>query len=117
MARTGVCQVLERRDLGGKRLRLTGYVKTDSLRGTAYTKIYCHTMRGVAQVPQAEQFGMNTDWTRTTLEMDVPPDTYLIWVWFAYDAPVQGIVHYDDCSLEVIGPARDPKERTLLTPR
>lgn len=117
MARTGVCQVVDRRDLGGKRLRLTAYVKTDSLKGSAYAKIYCHTLRGVVQVPQAEQHSMNTDWTKTTLEMDVPPDTYLIWAWFAYDAPVTGIVHYDDCSLEVVGPARDPKDRAILTPR
>lgn len=103
--RTGVCQALPNRALAGKRIRLTAWVKTDSLRGTAYTKLYCHTVRGVFQVPQAEQFGLNTDWTLTTLEMDVPKDCYQVWAWFCYDAPRPGTVRYDDTKLEVLGPA------------
>jgi hypothetical protein len=103
IARSGACQVICNRALQGKRVRLTAWCKTDSLKGTAYTKIYCHTLRGMYQVPQGEQFGATTDWTKTTLEMDVPTDTYAIWAWCAWDAPVPGLVYWDDCSLEVIG--------------
>jgi len=110
IARSGACQVIANRALQGKRVRMTAWVKTDSLKGVAYTKIYCHTMRGMTQVPQGEQFGATTDWTKTTLEMDVPPDTYEIWAWCAWDAPVAGIVHWDDASLEVIGPAQTPEK-------
>ena len=105
VARSGACQVICNRALQGKRVRLTAWCKTDSLRGTAYTKIYCHTMRGMRQVPQGTQFSANTDWIQTTLEMDVPPDAYSLWVWCAWDAPVPGMVHWDDVALEVIGPA------------
>jgi hypothetical protein len=105
IARSGACQVICNRALQGKRLRLTAWCKTDSLKGTAYTKIYCHTLGGMRQVPQGQQFGATTDWTQTTLEMDVPSDTYAIWAWCAWDAPVPGLVWWDDASLEVIGPA------------
>jgi hypothetical protein len=105
IARSGACQVICNRALQGKRVRLTAWCKTDSLKGTAYTKIYCHTLAGMRQVPQGQQFGATTDWTKTTLEMDVPLDTYAIWVWCAWDAPVPGLVYWDDVSLEAIGPA------------
>jgi hypothetical protein len=113
-ARTGVCQAIDARGIAGKRVRLTGWIKTDSLRGSAYTKIYCHTMRGVGQVSQPEQFGGNTDWTKTTMEMDIPADTFVIWVWLSFDAPVPGIVHYDDARFEVIGGPKDPPGRMIL---
>jgi hypothetical protein len=117
IARSGACQVICNRALQGKRLRLTAWCKTDSLRGTAYTKIYCHTLSGMRQVPQGEQFGATTDWSKTTLEMDVPKDAYSIWAWCAWDAPVQGLVYWDDTVLEVIGdaevfpPPPKPKKR------
>ncbi len=105
IARSGACQVICNRALQGKRLRLTAWCKTDSLRGTAYTKIYCHTLRGMKQVPQGQQFGRTVDWSKTTLEMDVPLDTYAVWAWCAWDAPVEGLVYWDDVVLEVIGPS------------
>jgi len=110
IARSGPCQVICNRALQGKRLRLTAWCRTDSLIGTAYTKLYCHTLRGMKQVPQGQQFGATTDWTRTTLEMDVPLDTYAIWAWCAWDAPVPGLAYWDDCMLEVISPAESLKK-------
>jgi hypothetical protein len=103
--RAGACQSICNRALAGKRVRLTAWVKTDSLRGNAYTKIYAHTLRGMRQVPQGQGFGASTDWSPTTLEMDLPPDTFEVWAWLAWDAPVTGRVFYDDAKLEVIGPA------------
>ena len=41
-------------------------------------------------------------------------ELWWIWVWCAWDAPVPGIVHWDDCLLEVTGPAKSlasPKPR------
>ena len=105
IARSGACQSICNRALQGKRLRLTAWCKTDSLRGTAYTKIYCHTLSGMKQVPQGQQFSATTGWRETTLEMDVPMDTYGVWVWCAWDAPVPGLVNWDDVKLEVIGPS------------
>ena len=61
-SRTGICQGIANRALAGKRVRLTAWVRTDSLRSSTYTKIYCHTPRGVAQVPQGEPFGATPGW-------------------------------------------------------
>lgn len=104
-ARAGVCQVLGNRNLSGKRVRLSGYVKTDSLMGHAYLKLYAHTLRGVVQAEPSGAYSMNTDWTLASAEMDVPEDTFELWGWFTYNAPVEGIVYFDDASLEVLGNA------------
>lgn len=104
-SRAGVCQVIANRNLAGKRVKLTSHVKTDSLRGLAYIKVYAHTIRGVEHAPTPKQYSMNTDWTETSMEMDMPPDTYAVWVWSLYNAPAPGKVYFDDMTFEVIGPA------------
>jgi len=112
-ARAGVCQVFDGRALAGKRLRLSGWVKTDSLRELAFIRIYCNSLsRGMVQSEPGQAFSLTTDWLSTSLEMDVPLDAYEVWAWFAYNTPATGLVYYDDTSLEVVGPAR-----TLPTPR
>jgi len=103
--RAGVCQPFANRNLSGKRVRLSGYIKTDSLYGEAYIKIYCTTLEGDVQDSTPEQFGLTTDWTRTVMEVDTPPGTYMVWGWFLYNAPAQGRLYYDDVSMEVLGPA------------
>lgn len=104
-ARAGVCQVISNRSLSGKRLRLSGWVRTDSLLGQAYVKIYCSTVDGDVHEPTPAQFGMNTDWTKTVMEVDAPPGTYMVWAWFLYNCPASGRVYYDDTSLEILGTA------------
>src|SRR5204863_9477401 len=48
-ARTGVCQAIGNRALAGKRIKLSGWVKTDSLKSIAYAMLYAHTPRGVVE--------------------------------------------------------------------
>jgi len=114
--RSGVCQEFCNRALGGKRVKLSGYIRTDSLRGRAYISLYYHTLHGMVPGPVAPQFSMNTPWTLTSIEGDVPPDTYAVWAWFMYEAPAPGRVYYDDCSFEVVGDAAPEKPRRP-TPR
>jgi hypothetical protein len=106
LSRSGVSQVVCNRALAGKRVRLTGWVRTDSLDSKAYLKLYAHTMGGVKQIPADAQFSNTVPWTKTTLEMDLPDDTFAVWAWFTYDSPRPGVVRFDDCSLEVLGPAK-----------
>jgi hypothetical protein len=107
--RAGVCQVFSNRSLAGRRLKLSGFIRTDSLQGNAYLKIYCHTPRGMFQSNASPSFGMNNDWSESTVEMDAPPDTYEVWAWLLYNAPVYGRVWFDDARFEVLGPAKgDP---------
>ena len=103
--RAGVCQVIADRWLSGKRVRLSGWIRTDSLQGQAYIKIYCSTVDGDVHESTPAQFGMNTDWTETVMETDAPPGTYLVWAWLLFNCPAQGRLFYDDASFEVLGPA------------
>ena len=104
-ARAGVCQVIANRWLSGKRVRLSGWIRTDSLMGQAYVKVYCSTLDGDVHEATPGQFGMDTPWTKTVMEVDVPPGTYLVWGWFLYNCPAPGRVYYDDVSFEVLGTA------------
>jgi len=109
-ARAGACQVLGR-ELAGKRVRLSAWVRTDSLRGgVAYTRLYCNSLRhGVVQSDPGQNFGLTTDWSPVSFEMDVPSDAVEVWAWFAYNVPAKGMAYFDDTSLEVLGPASGPK--------
>lgn len=104
--RAGVAQVIGNRNLAGKRVRLSGWVKCDSLKSLAYIKIYCTTLKRDVDVGTPKQVGGNTPWTKLEMEMDVPKDAFQVWAWLLYNAPSTGRVYFDDASLEVIGAAR-----------
>jgi hypothetical protein len=117
-ARTGVCQVLGR-NLAGQRVRISAWVKTDSLRGgMASLRLYCNSLsRGMIQSEPSQSFDLTNDWTPVSFEMDVPPDAVGVWAWFAYTVPATGTVYYDDTSLEVLGPATTTAPtRTVVRP-
>jgi hypothetical protein len=99
----GACQVLSNRNLQGKHIRMTGWFKTDSLKSNAFTKIYFHTAHGIEQVTTHDQFGNTTDWSKATLEADVPRDAYEVWLRYVFNGPAPGRVWIDDCSVEVTG--------------
>jgi hypothetical protein len=105
-ARVGVCQVLGR-GLANKRVRLSAWVKTDSLRGgMASIRLYCNSLsRGMIESKPGQSLDLTNDWTQLSFEMDVPPDATGTWAWLAYTVPATGLVYYDDASLEVLGPA------------
>jgi hypothetical protein len=106
-ARAGACQVLGR-EVAGHRLRLSAWAKTDSLtRGAAYIRLYSNSLsRGVLQSSPGEALSLTRDWTRLSVELDVPNDAFVTWAWIAYDAPAIGRLYYDDAALEIVGPAR-----------
>ncbi len=113
-ARTGVCQAICNRSLAGKRVRLTGYIKTDSLKSVGALMLYAHTGHSVVQGRAPEAFSDTHDWTKTSMEMNLPADTYVVWAWFFYSGPAPGRAWFDDASLEVIGPSterRAPRAR------
>jgi hypothetical protein len=111
-ARAGVAQAIDHRGLAGKRVRLSGWVKTDSLKSLAALLLYAHTVsRGMVKDAVPTQYSMNTDWTYTSIEADLPWDTYQVWAWLQYTAPATGRVWWDDAKLEVIGESSQPKPR------
>jgi hypothetical protein len=104
---TGVCQPIINRGLAGKRVRLSAWLKTDSLRGTANVALYYKSVSGPDH-PVPTLYSDTHDWMLISVEGDVPPDAYEVWAWFMYQAPAPGRVYFDDGSLEVIGDAPRP---------
>ena len=105
-ARMGVCQLLGR-GLANKRVRLSAWVKTDSLRGgMASIRLYCNSLsQGMVESKPGQVLDRTNDWTPVSYEMDVPADVTGVWAWLAFTVPATGTVYYDDASLEVLGPA------------
>jgi len=114
LTRIGVCQVVTNRNLGGKRVRMSGWCRTDSLESVSYLKIFAHGQYGTTQGIASEQISQTSPWTYTTQVLDLPPDTYQVWAWCQYDGPAKGVIHWDDVKLEVLGPVPPaPKVPTL----
>jgi hypothetical protein len=106
-ARMGAGQSFEGRALRGQRVRLTAWLKGDSLQGVAFVKIYAQGLRShVLQSPGAELLSGTWDWQPVSIELDIPPDAELVWANIQALAPARGTVWIDDASFEVVGPAR-----------
>jgi hypothetical protein len=100
-----VCQSFPNRNLAGKKLRISAWVKTDSLSTDAMVIMFFKTLHGTEHPVPVQRFSGTTDWGHQTLEFDAPLDTYEVWAWYMYDSPANGRAYFDDCSLEVLGPA------------
>ena len=105
-ARMGITQPLAGSTVAGKRVRLTAWVKGDSLGTNALVKIYAHSPQGlVLQSPGAELLSGTFDWTRIAIELDVPKTAVLVWPWVYANAPGVGRVWFDDVRFEALGPS------------
>jgi hypothetical protein len=109
-ARTGVGQVLNHRALAGKRVRASAWGRTDSLKTNASIKIFGHTPTRTVPVIIGPALSETTPWTRLSDEFDLPPDLQSLWIWFSIDTPAKGFMHWDDVSLEIVGPAKSVPE-------
>jgi hypothetical protein len=117
MTRAGVAQAIGNRSLSGKKLRLSGWIKCDSLMSQAYIKIYCTTLAGDQHAGAPRLIGNSTPWTRLEMDMDVPPGTYQVWAWLLYNAPCHGRVYFDDASLMIVGPEGGKPAKPPLSPK
>jgi hypothetical protein len=102
---SGACQTFMNRTLVGKRLRLSAWIKTDSLATDASVMLYFKTVRGTEHPVPDEIITGTHPWKQTSIEADVPLDTYEVWAWVLYAAPATGRIWWDDVRLEVLGPA------------
>lgn len=103
--RMGPCQSFPGRLLAGKRVRLTAWLKGDSLETTTYLKLYATGSGGREQSPGAELYSGTFDWRECSIEWDVPRNADLVWAWVIKSVPAGGSLWVDDVSLEVLGPA------------
>jgi hypothetical protein len=115
--RSGLAQVLCNRALSGKRLRLVGYAKAESLGSSVFVDLFFHTRTGYLRTSSPHTVYGTVDWTKLDVEADVPENTYAVWAWIEYTAPVPGDAYFDDMSLEVMGPATgQPTPGLILDP-
>lgn len=116
--RAGVSQPLSARGLRGQRVRLSAWVRADSLIGTTYLKIYSHAPSGVKQTPGRTALSNTFDWTPLTIDFDVAKDADELWPWVALSAPCTGTLWIDDVEFTSLGPspAVNPPPG-ILTPR
>jgi hypothetical protein len=107
--RMGVTQVFEGRALAGRRVRASAHFRGDSLRGTAYVKIWAQGPRiGVQSSPGRELASGTFDWKLLDSEFVVPRGTEMLWAWYAINAPAEGTLWIDDARFEVVPDAPAP---------
>ncbi len=104
-ARAGVCQPVRADALRGKRVRISGWFRGDSLTAGAFVLVASHTIQDKQVSGTTQQLTGTFDWTYTSTEFDVPEDAALIWAWMMLNAPVHGTLWIDDASLEILGPS------------
>jgi hypothetical protein len=108
-----VYQVFNTRILSGKRVRFSGWLKLEGLDNSyALLSIFTTGMYGTHQNLGSESFSGTKDWTFSSIEFDVPADTYAVWVRAAVSTS-KGRVWYDDLNFEVVGdvPRSDAGQR------
>jgi hypothetical protein len=104
-ARMGLCQSLRADGLRGRRVRISGWFRADSLTSPAYVLVAAHTPLTMKQSGTTDLFTDSFDWKYTATEFDVPDDAETIWAWMVLNAPGWGTLWIDDASLEVVGPS------------
>jgi hypothetical protein len=95
-------QVFNARNLAGRRVRMSGWVKLEDLIDSAYLNIYATGLYGVEGSLAGDALTGTRDWSFYSVEFDVPKDTYTVWARAGYQAG-PGRVWWDDLKFEVLG--------------
>jgi len=111
-SRAGMAQPVRADALRGKRVRISGWFRGDSLTAGAIVLVSSHSLRDKAQSGTTDVLTGTFDWTYTATEFDVPKDADLVWAWMMQIVPVQGTLWIDDAALEVIGPSQSASSTT-----
>jgi hypothetical protein len=102
-----VFQAFNTRQISGKRVRLSGWIKIEDLdKSAAFLRLFGTGMYGDFQPPVSESFSNTIDWTYVTMEKDFPADTFVLWSQAGFSTDV-GKIWFDDMSLEIVGDAKD----------
>jgi hypothetical protein len=98
-----VSQVFNARNLAGKRVRLSGWVRLEGLDDkSAYLSIYSTGLYGVDGSLAGDALSGTRDWTFYSVEWDVPKDTYTVWARAGYQTTTAKC-WWDDLKFEVLG--------------
>jgi hypothetical protein len=102
-ARVGMCQPFPGRELAGKRVRLSGWFRGDSIAAECYAQVRWEGPRGSEMSGASQSFHGTFDWSYTYVDVNIPADAKVVWAWLQFSAPARGRVWIDDASLEVLG--------------
>lgn len=103
-----VFQVFNTRALSGKRVRLSGWYKSEDLKNTfACFSVSATGMYGTFAPVVSNAWSGTNDWTFASYEIDIPPDTYTVWVRAVLNTGA-GKVWFDDLRFEVLGDSPKP---------
>lgn len=97
-----VCQVFNAHNLSGRRVRMSGWARTEDIIDSAYLSIWTTGLYGIAGSLAGDALTGTNDWTFYSVEFDVPKDTYTVWARAGYQAG-PGRVWWDDLKFEVLG--------------
>lgn len=104
--RIGVGQPFPARALRGQRVRVSAWIKGDSLDTVAFTRIYSHGLKSrVVRSPSSSPVSGSEDWRQVSTYLDVPEDAEQVWAHVIALAPARGRVWFDDARLEIEGPS------------
>ena len=126
--RAGMCQPIDGRLLAGKRVRLSGWFRGDSIGAECYVQVGWQGETEADKSAGSPSYHGTFDWSRAWLDVNIPADTKLVWAWVQFSAPAHGRVWIDDASLEVLGveppagaaraaPAGKPKPAATARPK
>ena len=101
--RAGMCQPIPGRLLAGKRVRLSGWFRGDSIEAECYAQIGWVGESESDRSSASQSFHGTFDWSRAYVDVDIPADVKVVWAWLQFSAPAHGRVWIDDASLEVLG--------------
>jgi len=105
---THAFQVFNTRALSGKRVRLSGWYKTQDLNNTfACFSIYATGAYGAFRPVVSNAWSGTNDWTYATYEIDIPANTYTVWARAVLNTGA-GKVWFDDLKFEVLGDTPKP---------
>ena len=94
-------QVLNTRQLSGKKVRLSAWLRTEDFQSKAYIRIFGTGTYGDFRPVASRAIGGTTDWTLVSTEATFPEDTYVVWAQAGMDTNV-GTIWVDDVSFELV---------------
>ena len=118
--RVGMCQPISGRLLAGKRVRLSGWFRGDSIAAECYAQIGWNNTVDSDRTTGGPTLHGTFDWTRVSIDMSIPANAEEVWAWLLFSAPATGRVWIDDASLEVLGvdtPVAPAPRPTAPSPR
>ena len=99
---SSIFQVLNTRQLSGKRVRLSGWMKVEKLENsTAFLRLWGNGVYGDFRPPVSKGISGTTDWTHMSVETALPEGTTQLWVQAGFSTHY-GAVYVDDLSLEIL---------------